>query len=164
MTGKPGLPRIRVDLGAQRLVLEQAHGRREWAVSTARNGAGERMGSYCTPRGRHVVRARIGAGLPLHSVFVGRRATGECWTPALAAAQPGRDWILTRILWLGGREPGINRYGDVDSAHRHIYIHGTPPDQPMGVPLSHGCVRMTGEAIIELFDAVPAGTEVFIHE
>src|SRR5690606_20033273 len=118
----------------------------------------------CTPRGRHVVRARIGAGAPAGAVFRGRRPTGEVWSPELAARYPGRDWILSRILWLSGREPGFNRLGGVDSMRRYIYIHGTPDDQPMGVPLSHGCVRMRNADVIELFDLVPPGTEVLIHE
>ena len=136
---------------------------RTWAVSTAANGAGEQEGSNRTPRGRHVIRARIGAGAPAGAVFRGRRPTGEVWTPELAAQHPERDWILSRILWLSGCEPGVNRLGKVDSMRRYIYIHGTPNDQPMGVPLSHGCVRMRNADVIELFERVPVGTEVFIH-
>ena len=134
-----------------------------WSVSTAANGAGEREGSGCTPRGRHVVRARIGAGAPAGAVFRGRRPTGEVWSPELAAQHPERDWILSRILWLSGCEPGFNRLGKVDTMRRYIYIHGTPNDQPMGVPLSHGCVRMRNADVIELFERVPVGTEVLIH-
>src|SRR5690606_7361302 len=133
------------------------------SVSTAANGAGEREGSGCTPRGRHVVRARIGAGAPPGAVFRGRRPTGEVWSPELAAQHPERDWILSRILWLSGCEPGFNRLGEVDTMRRYIYIHGTPNDQPMGVPLSHGCVRMRNADVIELFERVPVGTEVLIH-
>ncbi|MCC5866937.1 MAG: L,D-transpeptidase [Gammaproteobacteria bacterium] len=133
-----------------------------YAVSTARNGAGERNGSGCTPRGRHVVRARIGAGLPSGAVLVGRRPTGEVWTPALAARYPQRDWILSRILWLSGLEPGRNRLGEVDTMRRYIYIHGTPETEPLGVPASHGCIRMSNADVIELFEIVPVGTEVRI--
>lgn len=133
-------------------------------VSTALNGAGERDGSGCTPRGRHRVRARIGDGQPLAAVFVGRRPTGEVWTPELHAAHPGRDWILSRILWLSGTEPGRNRLGSCDSMRRYIYIHGTPDTEPMGVPRSHGCIRMRNDDVIALFDAVPAGTPVTISE
>ena len=154
---------IEVDLAAQRLRLQGAAGEvREWPVSTARNGPGERAGSGCTPRGLHRVRARIGAGCPTGTVFVGRRPTGEVWTPELAAAHPGRDWILTRILWLAGCEPGRNRLGDVDTLRRYIYIHGCPDTEPMGVPLSHGCVRMRNADVIELFAQVPVGTRVRI--
>jgi lipoprotein-anchoring transpeptidase ErfK/SrfK len=122
------------------------------------------MNSECTPRGRHIVRARIGAGLPIGSVFVGRRPTGEIYSEELASQFPGRDWILTRILWLRGLEPGRNRFGEVDSMRRYIYIHGTPDDQPMGVPRSHGCIRMRNDDIVDLFDDVPAGAVVDIME
>jgi len=133
-----------------------------YPVSTALNGPGESKGSGCTPRGRHVVRARIGGGQPLNTVFVGRRPTGEIWTPQLAAQFPERDWILTRILWLSGCEPGVNRLGSVDSMQRYIYIHGTPDSEPMGVARSHGCIRMRNADLIALFDQVPAGTPVLI--
>jgi L,D-transpeptidase YbiS len=136
---------------------------RVYSVSTAANGPGEQQGSGCTPRGSHRVRARIGAGLPVAAVLVGRRFTGEIWTPVLAQQYPERDWILSRILWLCGNEPGRNRMGRVDSMRRFIYIHGTPDDQPMGVPLSHGCVRMRNADVIELFDLVKVGCPVLIE-
>jgi len=154
---------LRVILTGQRLeVIEGGACRISYAVSTSRYGPGERQGSQCTPRGRHVVRARIGAGLPRGAVLRARRATGELWTPALAARCPGRDWILSRILWLSGTEPGRNRLGNVDSMRRFIYIHGTPDSEPMGVPFSHGCIRMRNADVIELFDRVEAGTPVDI--
>lgn len=157
--------RIEIDLARQRLALYRPGGPvREWPVSTARNGAGERLGSEQTPRGRHVIRARIGAGLPPGAVLVGRRPTGEIWTPELGRTHPGRDWILTRILWLSGLERGRNRLGDVDTMRRYIYIHGTPDDQPLGVPASHGCIRMRNADVLELFELAPAGIEVLIHE
>lgn len=156
---------ILIDIPSQTLSLLGDDGAciRRYRVSTARNGAGEARGSYRTPRGRHIVRARIGAGAPIGAAFRGRRPTGEVWTPELAAAHPERDWILTRILWLSGTEPGFNRLGDVDSMRRYIYIHGTPDTEPMGVPLSIGCVRMRNRDVAELFDLVPAGTPVDIR-
>lgn len=154
---------LRVDLAEQRLVLlEDGRPALGFSVSTSRHGAGERQGSLCTPRGRHVVRARIGAGAPLGAVFRGRRPTGEVYSEALAAAQPGRDWILTRILWLSGTERGRNRLGDVDTMRRYIYIHGAPDSAPMGVPGSIGCIRMRNDEIAELFERVRAGTPVDI--
>ena len=158
--------RIRVDLGRQRLELFGKDGAciRRYAVSTGERGAGERSGSLCTPRGRHRIRARIGAGAPAGAVFRGRRPTGEVWSREFAAAHPGCDWILSRILWLCGEEPGRNRGGEVDTMRRYIYLHGTGDDQPMGVARSHGCVRMRNRDIIELFELVPAGTLVEIVE
>ncbi|MGE5470572.1 MAG: L,D-transpeptidase family protein [Bacteroidota bacterium] len=137
---------------------------RQYPVSTAAAGVGELSGSYRTPRGRHLVRARIGAGQPENAVFVRRRPTGEIWTPELAAAFPGRDWILTRILWLSGCEPGRNRLGCVDTMRRYVYIHGTPDITDMAIPGSHGCIRMRNADIVELFDLVPCYTAVEITE
>lgn len=134
-----------------------------FAVSTALNGPGEVSGSGCTPRGRHRVRARIGEGQPLGAVFIARRPTGEVWTPELVAGNPQRDWILTRILWLCGEQPGFNRGGSCDSQRRYIYLHGTGDDQPMGLPLSHGCIRLRNADMLALFDMTPAGCAVHIE-
>jgi lipoprotein-anchoring transpeptidase ErfK/SrfK len=157
--------KIEIDIGEQRLrLLEGGTVTLDMAVSTARNGPGERINSECTPRGAHVIRARIGAGCPVNTVFVGRRPTGEIYTPELDARCPGRDWILTRILWLSGLEPGRNRLGEVDSMRRYIYIHGSPDRVEMGKPGSRGCVRMRNDDIIALFERVPAGMRVEIVE
>lgn len=155
---------IEIDVAAQELALLDG-GRvvRRYPVSTSKHGLGERSGSLCTPRGRHIVRARIGARQPLNAVFVRRRPTGEIWTPAMDAAYPGRDWILTRILWLSGCEPGKNRLGEVDTMRRYIYIHGSPDTAGMGEPGSIGCVRMRGTDIAELFDLVPPYVTVDIR-
>ncbi|MDW8468858.1 MAG: L,D-transpeptidase [Burkholderiales bacterium] len=156
--------RIEVDATAQELVLlDGARIVRRYPVSTARNGLGERRGSLCTPRGRHIVRAKIGAGQPLNAVFVRRRPTGEIWTPELHARYPGRDWILTRILWLSGCEPGVNRLGEVDTMRRYIYIHGAPDIVEMGKPGSIGCIRMRNADVLELFALVPPYVPVLIH-
>ena len=156
---------IQISLAEQKLWLLDPGGvLDEWSISSARNGAGERSGSECTPRGWHQVRARIGAGCAPGTVFVGRRPTGECYRPELARAQPERDWILSRILWLSGLESGFNRLGEVDSMRRYIYIHGCPDECPMGVARSHGCIRMRNRDVIHLFDQVPAGTRVWIGE
>ena len=162
---KPAM-RIRISLPQQTLELHNELGAllRRYSVSTAKNGAGEQNGSYCTPRGRHIVRAKIGSGEPANSVFIRRRPTGEVWSPELAEAFPGRDWILTRILWLSGREPGRNRLGDVDTMRRYIYLHGSPDTVAMGAPGSIGCVRMRNEDIVDLFDLVSVYTPVDIVE
>jgi lipoprotein-anchoring transpeptidase ErfK/SrfK len=158
--------RIEIDLGRQEMALRNAAGEtfRRYPVSTSKHGAGERNGSFCTPRGAHVIRARIGAGQPLNCVFVRRRPTGEIWTPELHERFPGRDWILTRILWLSGREPGRNRWGEVDTMRRYIYIHGTHAFAELGKPGSIGCVRMANRDIVELFETALPGTAVDIHE
>jgi lipoprotein-anchoring transpeptidase ErfK/SrfK len=154
---------VRVSLAEQRLDLKRGTELvKSYAVSTSKHGAGERHGTFKTPRGRHVVRARIGAGAPEGAVFRGRRPTGEVYSPELARAQPGRDWILTRILWLSGTEVGKNRLGDVDTMRRYIYIHGMPDTEPVGSPSSIGCIRMRNRDIVELFELVPAGTIVDI--
>jgi lipoprotein-anchoring transpeptidase ErfK/SrfK len=151
--------KIVIDVDRQEL----SFGDRTYAVSTSKHGVGEKNGSFCTPRGRHIVRAKIGAGQPENAVFVRRRPTGEIWTPELHARYPGRDWILTRILWLSGCEPGKNRLRDVDTMRRYIYIHGSPDVAEMGKPGSIGCIRMRNRDILELFDLVPAYVPVEIR-
>ncbi len=157
--------KIEIDLTLQRLRLWQGNAvLHDYPVSTGANGVGEINGSGCTPRGRHIVRAKIGAGAASGTVFRARREWGEVWSPQAHAATPGRDWILSRILWLSGTEPGRNRLGCVDTFRRYIYLHGTPPVTDLGVRGSKGCVRMRNEDVIELFDLVPIGTEVDLHE
>lgn len=154
---------LAVSLDAQTLVVRRGgEALQRYSVSTSKHGAGEVAGSHRTPRGRHVVRAKIGGGAPLNAVFRGRRPTGEVYSPELAAAFPNRDWILTRILWLSGTEVGRNRLGNVDTMRRYIYIHGTPDSEKLGVPGSIGCIRMGNRDLVELFDLVPVGTIVDI--
>lgn len=157
--------KIAIDIPTQSLRLLDEAGRslRGYPVSTSVKGPGERVDSLCTPRGRHIVRAKIGAGQPLGSVFRGRRPTGEVWTHGLDAQHPGRDWMLTRLLWLSGCEPGFNRLGDVDTMRRYIYIHGAADTATMGQAASHGCIRMRNEDVLELFDLVPCYTPVEIN-
>lgn len=156
--------KINIHIPTQTLELLDDAGQvlRRYPVSTGASGVGEECGSYCTPRGRHVIRAKIGAGQPPGTVFVRRRPTGEIYTPQLGAQHPGRDWIITRILWLSGSEPGYNRLGSCDTMRRYIYIHGTPDSTPLGQPGSRGCVRMRNADLVELFDRVPVGTAVNI--
>lgn len=142
---------------------EQGKTQHTWLVSTAKHGPGERKNSGCTPRGWHKVRAKIGEGQSVGTVFKGRRPTGEIYDPSWEIVFPERDWILTRILWLGGMEPGFNRYGEVDTTWRYIYIHGSPDLGVTGVPASHGCIRMRNIDIIHLFSLVPIGMYVLIE-
>ena len=158
---------IEVDLRLQQLYLWEPDPEghtlvRQYPVSCATNGAGEREGSFCTPLGRHRIAEKIGAGAPLCAAFKARELTGEIWTPELDAANPGRDWILTRILWLEGLEPGRNKGGMVDTHNRYIYIHGTHEEHKIGTPASHCCIRMKNADVAELFDLVKVGTEVRI--
>ena len=160
-----GITEIQISLEDQRLyLLADGELERVYPVSTARNGPGQINGSECTPLGRHIVRARIGADQPTGAVFVARRPTGEIFDRAMLRRFPERDWILTRILWLSGSEPGLNRLGAVDTMRRYIYIHGAPDEMPIGVAASHGCIRMRNADIVDLFDRVPVGASVNIVE
>ena len=158
--------RIEISIQHQTLTLFDNFGgvKAKYSVSTAANGVGCEKDSGCTPLGVHIVRAKIGEGAAPNTVFVGRRATGEICTPELMAEFPNRDWILTRILWLSGKEIGKNRLGNVDTMQRYIYIHGTPDSTDMSKIGSHGCIRMRNADVIALFDAVPVGTSVVISE
>ena len=154
---------IEVDVPSQVLTLREGDATlMRTRIATGKNGVGERINSGQTPRGWHVIRAKIGAAAPLNAVFVGRRVTGEIYSPQLRALYPQRDWILTRILWLSGLEVGKNRLGDVDTMRRYIYIHGCPDEDPMGVPSSRGCVKMRNSDLVTLFEQVDAGTRVRI--
>ncbi len=134
-----------------------------YEVSTGKNGVGEQMHSECTPRGQHCVYEIIGRQCAANSVFVAREWTGEIYTEALAKQYPERDWILTRIIRLAGLEPGRNQGGEVDTLKRFIYIHGTPDSTVLGVPSSHGCIRMRNRDMIALADWVAVDTPVFIE-
>lgn len=155
---------INIHIAAQELELFDGQGQiiRRYLISSAKNGTGQENGSFRTPLGKHIIRAKIGAGQPTNTVFVRRRPTGEIYSPQLAEQFPKRDWILTRILWLSGCEPGFNRLGSVDTMRRYIYIHGTPDSVEMGTPGSIGCIRMRNCELVELFDLVNAGTPVDI--
>lgn len=156
--------KININIKSQVLDLIDNQGKilSRYPISSALKGTGQDTGSYCTPLGRHIIRAKIGADQPENAVFVGRRPTGEIYSAELAEQFPGRDWILTRILWLSGCEVGFNRLGGVDTMRRYIYIHGSPDSVQLGQPGSIGCIRMRNADIVELFDRVPAGTPVNI--
>ncbi len=156
---------LTVHIDSQTMVLHQNNGvERTYMVSTASEGTGQQEGSWQTPLGAHTIRAKIGTGLPLNAVFVGRRFTGEIYSPQLSRQYPQRkDWILTRILWLSGLEPGFNRLGSVDTMRRYIYIHGAVDSAVMGQPGSRGCIRMRGIDMMDLYDRVEVGTPVNIQ-
>lgn len=158
--------KINICIATQQLDLLDDQGQiiRQYLISSARKGTGQENGSFCTPLGKHIIRARIGAGQAVNTVFIKRRPTGEIYSPELGQQYPKRDWILTRILWLSGCERGFNRLGSVDTMRRYIYIHGSPDSVEMGKPGSIGCIRMRNSDLLELFDRVDAGTQVDIHE
>lgn len=156
---------IHVDLKTQTLSLnDEGQCVFKANIASASNGAGELNGSEQTPRGWHVIRAKIGANQPVDSVFSGRRPTGEIFSEALRTEHPQRDWILTRIMWLSGLEPGFNRLGNVDTMRRYIYIHGCPDSDPMAEPSSHGCIKMRNLDVVKLFELIEVGTKVLITE
>jgi len=159
--------RLVINIAQQTLTLykydkEMTH----YTVSTAKNGIGSQQDSGCTPLGNHIIAAKIGGSEPMNAVFVGRKPTGEVYSAELGKLHPERDWILSRILWLSGLEEGLNKgsntHGGCDTYQRYIYIHGTPDSEPMGVPLSHGCIRMRNEDILELYEQVTEGVAVTI--
>lgn len=136
---------------------------RNYLISTGKNGMGEQMGSERTPRGWHRIHAKVGMDAAINSVFTARVWTGEIYTEEFAQQNPGRDWILTRILQLDGLESGRNQGGEVDSLTRYIYIHGTPDSTTLGVPGSRGCIRMRNHDVIELAAWIELDSKVFIE-
>jgi lipoprotein-anchoring transpeptidase ErfK/SrfK len=161
---KNDLLQIIIDIPSQQLhYLREDKLLKIYSVSTGKNGVGEKNGSGQTPRGWHIVRAKIGQHQPINTIFVGRRPIEEIYSEELEEKYPQRDWILTRILWLSGLELGKNRLGDCDTMRRYIYIHGCPDNKPMGIPLSAGCIRMRNLDIVELFNNIPVGTKVLIR-
>jgi len=144
---------ITIDIANQTL----KHQDKTYSISSAENGVGEVEGSYCTPTGQFKIAEKIGADLQMGSVLVAREPTGEIFSKELFNQNPGRDWILTRILWLEGLETHNS-----NTKERYIYIHGSPDETPMGVPGSKGCIRMHNQDIIELFDHVQTGEDIVI--
>jgi L,D-transpeptidase YbiS len=157
---------LKIIVSAQQMQICDDHEKivKSYSVSTGKNGVGEIFGSGCTPRGWHIIRAKIGEGYPINAVFRGRRFTGEIYQPGFKEQFPERDWILTRIFWLSGLEVGKNRLGHVDTMRRYVYIHGTPDETILGIPGSKGCIRMKNQDLIELFNSTPVGTKVLIQE
>jgi hypothetical protein len=153
---------ILIDLAEQTLFLPKHN--KLYVVSTGKNGIGEQENSGKTPRGWHKIALKFGQNAPKNTVFIARQETGEIYSQDLAEAFPERDWILSRILWLSGLEQDFNLGTGCDTFNRYIYIHGTPDIEPMGIPMSHGCIRMKNKDIIELFDLIPEESLVYISE
>jgi L,D-transpeptidase YbiS len=149
-------PFLRVDVARQRIELRGGEALL-WSapVSTAALGLGEEEGSLKTPRGAHRIAEKIGAGAIPGTRFVSRVPNGQLWSPADAPVE--EDWVLTRILWLEGLEPG-----NANSKARYIYLHGTNREDRIGIPASHGCIRLRNADVVELFDRVGVGVRVEI--
>src|ERR1700688_1188389 len=126
---------------------------KSYKISTSRYGEGDALGSWCTPIGRLAVATKIGGTVPFGGVFQGRRYTGE----VLSINAPGRDPIVSRIIWLRGLD-----YGTRNAFHRCIYIHGTPEEDSLGKKASYGCIRMRSSDVIEIFNWITIGTGVAI--
>jgi lipoprotein-anchoring transpeptidase ErfK/SrfK len=124
-----------------------------YPVSTSKYGLGDWLGSCRTPLGELEVAQKIGDGVPPGTVFKDRLRTGEI----VARDAPGRDPIVSRILWLRGRE-----LQNINAFRRDIYIHGTPEERNIGLPVSYGCVRMRSEDVIQLYDTIGNGAQVTI--
>ena len=154
--------KINISISSQTLELVNSKDHFSYLISTSKYGPGELKNSFCTPRGKHIIRAKIGAGQKLGSIFKRRRPTGEIFSNNTHRFDEG-DWILTRILWLCGIEKGRNRLGNVDTMQRFIYIHGTPDETVLGVPSSKGCINMNNEDIIKIFKLADVGTLVNIE-
>ncbi|MDD3610539.1 MAG: L,D-transpeptidase [Halothiobacillaceae bacterium] len=161
--GSQGMPFVIVSIGEQRLFLfEGSQLVARYPVSTATKGAGNRAGSDQTPLGLHRVAEKFGEEAPEGMIFKARRPTGEVAHILKAAVDVPEDHVTTRILWLDGLEPGVNKGPGIDSKSRFIYIHGTPEEGLIGQPASHGCVRMRNADVIALFDRLPVGARVSI--
>ncbi|PZT84510.1 MAG: L,D-transpeptidase [Acinetobacter sp.] len=153
---------ILIDLEQQLLYLPKHH--KLYLISSGKNGIGEQENSGKTPRGWHQIAEKFGEKLPVNTIFIARQPTGEIYSPVLAQQYPQRDWILSRILWLDGLELGFNQGQGCDSKQRYIYIHGTPDTEPMGIPVSHGCIRMRNQDVVDVFALIEQGALVYLSE
>ncbi|MFI0399922.1 MAG: L,D-transpeptidase family protein [Thiolinea sp.] len=157
---------VLIDVTKQELLLienNQIAGR--WIISTAEAGIGSRKGSNQTPLGVHRLAQKIGDGAQLGTVFKARQNTGRVAKILTApGARSGEDNVTTRVMWLDGLEPGLNKGGAVDSYQRFIYIHGTDEEGRLGAPASHGCIRMRNQDVVDLYDRVREDTLVVIAQ
>jgi lipoprotein-anchoring transpeptidase ErfK/SrfK len=155
--------KINISVSSQKLSLfQEGELISSYKVSTALKGVGQEKNTNKTPLGNHIIRAMIGRNLPIYAVIKARRYTNEIWTKELDDPSITVDWILSRVIWLSGKDLGRNRLGNVDTMQRYIYIHGTNEEHLLGTPSSHGCIRMSNEDVIELFDLVSVGDIVEI--
>lgn len=147
------------------LLLEQGQIAGRWIISTAEAGVGSRKGSNQTPLGVHRVAKKFGDNAPLGTIFKARQNTGKIARILTApGARSGEDNVTTRILWLDGLEPGLNKGSNVDSYERYIYIHGTDEEGRLGAPASHGCIRMRNQDVIDVYNRIGVDTLVVIAQ
>lgn len=166
---KPSARIIVVSIGRQLLGFHRDGGlQRSYVISTSLRPPSNVRDSLGTPRGLHEIAERIGAGAPPGIVFKARANTGRHYLE-LDAEEQAKNLITTRILWLRGKEPGVNAGRNaagesVDTHGRYVYIHGTNHEERLGTPASSGCVQMRNLDIIELYDEVRAGDLVWIED
>ena len=133
-----------------------------YPISSSEKGVGNKNGSNKTPLGIHEIKSKIGDNAPIYARFIGRKLTGEIIEIISDTSKGDYDIISTRIMWLSGKENGVNKGDGIDSFKRYIYIHGTNEEGRIGIPSSHGCIRMKNNDIISLFNIVSIGTLVII--
>lgn len=137
---------------------------KSYPISIAKNGLGNVMNSNKTPTGLHEIKKMIGKDLPINTIIKSGISTGKIAQVISEPISVNTDLVTTRVIWLSGLEPGVNKGGKVDSYNRFIYIHGTPEEGLIGEPASHGCIRMLNKDVIELFNLVSLNTKVLIEK
>ena len=153
-----------VDIISQKMfLLNKGTVYKEYLISSSSYGTGSRQNSLQTPLGKHIIYKKIGNNLPINAILKGRKWNGAIANIISDPIDTEYDHVTSRILWLDGLELGINKGSDVDSRNRYIYIHGTAEEGLLGKPASDGCIRMYNTEVIELFNVVEEGTQVWIY-
>ena len=153
-----------VDIISQKMfLLNKGTVYKEYLISSSSYGTGSRENSFQTPLGKHIIYKKIGNNLPINAILKGRKWNGAIANIISDPIDTEYDHVTSRILWLDGLELGINKGSDVDSRTRYIYIHGTAEEGLLGKPASDGCIRMYNTEVIELFDLVEEGIQVWIY-
>ncbi len=135
---------------------------KKYPISTALKGVGNKLHSLKTPPGLHTIKRKLGDNVPYAGILEAREYNGKIAKVLTDKQKAGGDYVTTRILWLEGEEPGINKGRNIDSYNRYIYIHGTPEEGLIGQPASHGCIRMKNSDVMELYDLIEEGTPILI--
>ena len=155
--------RIEIDISNQRLyVIQNSAQTHSFAISSSKYGEGSTANSFKTPLGKHSVRTMIGENVPKNTIFISRINTKRQADIIESFNDSSDDYVTSRIIWLTGEEPGLNSGEGIDSYNRYIYIHGTPHSDKLGQPESHGCIRMSDNDVITLFNSIKYKTLVLI--